>query len=207
MTVLITFIRVYMWQTCIFWACNCYKTRIEWKINSLNRGKKNRDILRYEFRIAIRYKFFVYCNIPIYCDTPNIYAPFPNLWESAWLDLLTWISIGIICSSSLKLLRPSVLELSIAQSMGDYLTNMSKAKSRKYQGIFKVKSQEDTASSVNWSQQLEHKQVPKGMEPSVWKAICPSYFYCLFVYLFVCFFEDLRRFSGISAISRLGSRR
>ena len=60
------FIRVYMWQTCIFWTCDCYKTRTEWKINSLIRRKKNRDILRYEFRIAIPYKFFVYCDIPIY---------------------------------------------------------------------------------------------------------------------------------------------
>ena len=55
-----------MWQACIFWTYNCYKTRIEWKINSSIRRKKNRDILRYEFRIAIRYKFFVYCDIPIY---------------------------------------------------------------------------------------------------------------------------------------------
>ena len=55
-----------MWQACIFWTCNCYKTRIEWKINSLIRRKKNRDILRYKFRIAIRYKIFVYCDILIY---------------------------------------------------------------------------------------------------------------------------------------------
>ena len=55
-----------MWQTCIFWTCNCYKTRIEWKINGLIKRNKNHDILRYKFRIAIRYKFFVYCDIPIY---------------------------------------------------------------------------------------------------------------------------------------------
>ena len=61
-----TFYEDIKWQACIFWTCNCYKTRIEWKINSLIRRKKNRDILWYEFRIAIRYKFFVYCDIPIY---------------------------------------------------------------------------------------------------------------------------------------------
>ena len=59
-----------MWQVYTFWTCNCYKTRIKWKVNSLLRRKKNCDILRYEFRIAIRYKFFVYCDISIYCDTP-----------------------------------------------------------------------------------------------------------------------------------------
>ena len=31
-----------------------------------HKKKKNRDILWYSFRIAIRYKFFVYCDIPIY---------------------------------------------------------------------------------------------------------------------------------------------
>ena len=43
------------------------------------RRKKIRDILRYEFRIAIRYKFFEYCDISIYWyivsplpDTPSI---------------------------------------------------------------------------------------------------------------------------------------
>ena len=76
MTVWRPSIRVYMWQACIFWTCNSYKTRIDWKINSLIRRKKNRDILRYEFRIAIRYKFFVYCDIPIhvyrYIVTPLI---------------------------------------------------------------------------------------------------------------------------------------
>ena len=34
--------------------------------------KKIRDILRYTFHIAIRYKFFMYCDISIYCDTPNV---------------------------------------------------------------------------------------------------------------------------------------
>ena len=65
-----------MWQACIFLTCNCFKTRIEWKINSLNRRKKNRDILRYKFRIAIRFKFFVYCDIPIYryIETPLLYT-------------------------------------------------------------------------------------------------------------------------------------
>ena len=66
MTVWRPFIRVYMWQACIFWTCNCYKTRIEWKIDSSIRRKKNRNILWCEFRIAIRYKFLVYCDIPIY---------------------------------------------------------------------------------------------------------------------------------------------
>ena len=36
------------------------------KRNSLNRKEKSRDILRYTFRIAIRYKFLVYCDISIY---------------------------------------------------------------------------------------------------------------------------------------------
>ena len=55
-----------MWQVYTYWTCNCYRTRIEWKINSLIRRKKYYDILRYDFRIAIRYKFFLYCNISIY---------------------------------------------------------------------------------------------------------------------------------------------
>ena len=66
MTVWRPYIKVYMWQACNFWTCNCYRTRIKWKLNSLDRSKKNRDILRYEFHIAIRYKFFVYCDIAIY---------------------------------------------------------------------------------------------------------------------------------------------
>ena len=79
------FIRVIMWQACIFWTCNNYKTKIEWKINSLIRRKKNRDILRYEFCIAIRYKFFVYCDIPIYryIVTPLRITAFP-LHLSSW---------------------------------------------------------------------------------------------------------------------------
>ena len=54
-----------------FWTCNCYKIRDEWKMNSFIRRRKSRDILRYTFFIAIRYKFFVYCDISIYCDTPR----------------------------------------------------------------------------------------------------------------------------------------
>ena len=44
------------------------------KKTSLIRRKKNRDILRYEFRIAILYKSFVYCDISIYRDTPTVYT-------------------------------------------------------------------------------------------------------------------------------------
>ena len=48
---------------------------------------------------------------------------------------------------------------------------VSLAKSRKYQGVFKMKSREKTQQvRENWSQQLEHKQVPKrGTEPGVRK--------------------------------------
>ena len=43
------------------------------------------------------------------------------------------------------------------------------AKSRKYQGVFRVKSREKTRQVLEyWSQQLEHEQVPKsGTEPGV----------------------------------------
>ena len=47
-----------------FWTCNCYK--INEKMNSLLRKRKSRNILQYTFRIAIWYKFFLYCDIPIY---------------------------------------------------------------------------------------------------------------------------------------------
>ena len=50
------------------------------KMNSLIRRMKSYDILRYTFRITIRYKFFVYCDILIYCDTPanNSLVPLDN---------------------------------------------------------------------------------------------------------------------------------
>lgn len=57
-------------QAYTFWTSNCYNTRIGWKIKSLIR-RRNCDILRYAFRIAIGYKSFVYCDISIYCDTPS----------------------------------------------------------------------------------------------------------------------------------------
>ena len=46
-----------------------------------------------------------------------------------------------------------------------------KAKSRKYQGVFEVKSRVKTWQVRGiWSQQLEHKQVPQwGTEPGVRK--------------------------------------
>ena len=46
-----------------------------------------------------------------------------------------------------------------------------KAKSRKYQGVFEVKSRVKTWQVRGiWSQQLEHKQVPQwGTEPGVQK--------------------------------------
>ena len=34
-------------------------------------SSKLNDILRYVFRIAIQYKFFVYCDLSINCDTPT----------------------------------------------------------------------------------------------------------------------------------------
>ena len=61
------------------------------------------------------------------CKT--LMPPFPNMWRVGLtlpFDLLTWISIGIIYSSrtiyipSLKVLGQSVLELSVAQSEGDW---------------------------------------------------------------------------------------
>ena len=48
----------------------------------------------------------------------------------------------------------------------------SKAKSRRYRGVFKVKKNEKRHGKFgkNWSQQLEHKEVPKrGTEPGVRK--------------------------------------
>ena len=55
----------------------------------------------------------------------------------------------------------------------DHLIGSEKreAKSRKYQGVFKVKSRVKTWQVRGiWSQQLEHKQVPKrGTEPGVRK--------------------------------------
>ena len=49
-----------------------------------------------------------------------------------------------------------------------------KAKPRKYQGVFKAKSRVETWQVRGiWSQQLEHKQVPKrGTEPGVRKGKC-----------------------------------
>ena len=46
-----------------------------------------------------------------------------------------------------------------------------KAKSRKYQGVFEVKSRVKTWQVRGiWSQKLEQKQVPQwGTEPGVWK--------------------------------------
>ena len=65
-------------------------------------------------------------NTSIYfCKT--LMPPFPNICIiGLTFDLLTWISIGIIYSSrsiyllSLKLLGQSVLELSVAQGLGDW---------------------------------------------------------------------------------------
>ena len=51
------------------------------------------------------------------------------------------------------------------------ILNLFKAKSRKYQGVFEVKSRVKTWQVRGiWSQQLEHKQVPQwGTEPGVLK--------------------------------------
>ena len=62
-------IRVEMSQACNFWTYYCCMIGDEWKRHSLDRRRKSCDILRYTFRIAIRYKFLVYCDISIYCDT------------------------------------------------------------------------------------------------------------------------------------------
>ena len=52
-----------------------------------------------------------------------------------------------------------------------YSTSLWKAKSRKYQGVFEVKSRVKTWQVRGiWSQQLEHKQVPQlGTDPGVRK--------------------------------------
>ena len=55
-----------MSQACLCWTFYCYKIGNEWKRNSLNRRRKSGDILRYTFRIAVRYKFLLYCDISIY---------------------------------------------------------------------------------------------------------------------------------------------
>ena len=86
-----------MSQTCFFLTYYCYKIGDEWKRNSLNRRRKSRDILRYTFRIAIRYRFLVYCDISIYCDTPiTLLCGYLEGWSSkscltipvGWLLLL-----------------------------------------------------------------------------------------------------------------------
>ena len=68
-------IRIQMSQACFFWTYYCYRIGDEWKKNSSNRKEKSRDILRYTFRIAIRYKFLVYCDISIcrYIVTPLMF--------------------------------------------------------------------------------------------------------------------------------------
>ena len=52
-----------------------------------------------------------------------------------------------------------------------FKSERTKAKSRKYQGVFEVKSRVKTWQVRGiWSQQLEHQQVPKwGTEPGVRK--------------------------------------
>ena len=59
-----TFIRVKMWQVYTLYTFNCYMTRNEWKIKTLIGRRKIHDILRYAFRIAIRYKFSIHCDTP-----------------------------------------------------------------------------------------------------------------------------------------------
>ena len=72
--------------------CDCYKTGDDWKMNSLLRRRKSRDILRYTFRITIRYKFFVYCNIPLYRYIVTPLAPILISSKQKWGHLLylTW---------------------------------------------------------------------------------------------------------------------
>ena len=80
-----------MWQVYTFWTCNCYMTRIEWKINSLIRRKKNHDIhvLPYKFRIAIQYKFFVYCDISIqWLVYPDTFVLGQYFWINEFSGLL-----------------------------------------------------------------------------------------------------------------------
>ena len=58
---------------------------------------------------------------------------------------------------------------------GASLHTLSKAKSRKYRGVFKVEGQEKTRQvQENWSQQLEHKQSKKRDDTSRWFCILPS---------------------------------
>ena len=82
------FIRVYMRQVYTFWACNCYRTRIEWKINSYIRRKKNCDmnfVLRYDINslcIAI-YRHIV---TPLHCVhltvvSPGKFYPCSHTWN------------------------------------------------------------------------------------------------------------------------------
>ena len=60
---------------------------------------------------------------------------------------------------------------SVITEITTYQLLETKAKSRKYQGVFKVKSRVKTWQIRGiWSQQLEHKQVPQwGTEPGVRK--------------------------------------
>ena len=56
-------------------------------------------------------------------------------------------------------------------NLGQRYKRVKQANSRKYRGVFKVKSRVQTRQILEiWSQQLEHKQVPKrGKEPDVRK--------------------------------------
>ena len=56
------------------------------------------------------------------------------------------------------------------------LKKKTKTKARKCRGVSTVKSREKTRQCrENWSQQLEHKQVPKcGTEQGIRKDVCPA---------------------------------
>ena len=55
-----TFNKGIMSQACFCWTYYCYKIGYERKRKSLNRRKKSCDILRYTFRIVIRYNFLCF---------------------------------------------------------------------------------------------------------------------------------------------------
>ena len=69
--------------------------------------------------------------------------------------------------------NPSLTKIK-SQAYNRILMSHYEAKSRKYQGVFKVKSRVKTWQVRGiWSQQLEHKQVPqRGTEPDVRKGKC-----------------------------------
>ena len=70
-------------------------------------------------------------------------------------------NFGNICIISIRMKKAKNCPL-VVGNIRDYQLKLS-AKSRKYRGVFKVKSRVKTRQVQEiWSQQFEHKQVPKG---------------------------------------------